>query len=161
MRSTHEFFFLNVKTKLKPILAIKLQCCKEQIYMEKRWDRKCFVRIFWWDDLFSVCFLFIFVLLRYHSHTIKFTLFPTSDFNFVHFAFLYFSRFQGQTCRTLVIIKKGNIFKMSFITEDVGQSILISVACWEILIFLVKKYLKNCLAFGKMSHKFSPPFRGC
>ena len=62
--------------------------------MEKR-DRKCFVRFHWWEDFFSVYFLFIFVLLRYHSHNIKFTLFLTSDFNFVHFAFLYFSRFQG------------------------------------------------------------------
>ena len=59
--------------------------------------------------MYFLSLFFFFVLLRY-SHNIKFTLFLTSDFNFVHFAFLYFSRFQGQTCKTLIIIKKGKIF---------------------------------------------------
>lgn len=56
-------------------------------------------------------FVFIvvcFVLLRDSSHIIKFIHFLTSNFNFVHFAFFYFSRLQDRMNMTLVIRKKGS-----------------------------------------------------
>lgn len=92
--------------------------------------------------------IFIF-LLRYHLHTIKFTLFLKSNFNLVQFAILFFSSFQDQMCMTLVIRKKGSFLKKSIKTQDVGPSVLISTTYWEIKIFLVKKKNKKNHSFWK------------
>ena len=113
-----------------------------------RWKSKWFVRFNWGVDFFWGFSIFIF-LLRYHLHTIKFTLFLESNFNLVQFAILFFSSFQDQMCMTLVIRKKGSFLKKSIKTQDVGPSVLISTTYWEIKIFLVKKKNKKNHSFWK------------
>ena len=131
---------------------------------ERRWDGNlsALLGLIGGLTFFGGFSIFIF-LLRYHLHTIKFTLFLKSNFNLVQFAILFFSSFQDQMCMTLVIRKKGSFLKKSIKTQDVGPSVLISTSYWEIKIFLFKKKTKETIAFGKicapLSHRLSSPLK--